>query len=210
MSFATIIKKIGRYGMADLAKRVSLRVRFKLAGVDFSAEQLPLDGSILNVEHGHMHAATGHHYLLDILNSIYEYDNSIKSGSFVDLGSGKGATLFTANVFGMEKIYGVEFIDQFCKIAEANMKNLKLVNVKIINTDATKFTFPEDTSIIFMFNPFDEQILSKVLDHIMDINKRVYLIYINAIHRNHVETAFHDHQIIFDDPFTLSVVYELQ
>jgi len=89
----------------------------------------------------------------------------------VDLGCGKGRVLLVASEFGFKEVRGVEFAHELCEIAKKNCAVFKArkhfkPDWRIIEADVTQYTIEPDETVFFMFNPFDEIILQKVLDNI--------------------------------------------
>jgi SAM-dependent methyltransferase len=86
---------------------------------------------------------------------------------FVDLGCGKGRViLFLATRCRLRKIIGIEIVPELVQIARRNIAKLTLLTpVDIIEGDASKADLSEGT-VYFMFNPFGEETLLRVLDSI--------------------------------------------
>ena len=87
----------------------------------------------------------------------------------------------------------MEFDIDLVKIALNNKKILNADNVNFIHEDASNYILPNENSIIFMFNPFDEIILKKFLvnniRHFKHFNS--ILMYANDIHRDQlIEMGF--------------------
>ncbi len=106
----------------------------------------------------------------------------------VDLGCGKGRVLFVASEFGFKEVRGVEFARELCVIARQNCARFKTASgdraeCRIIEADVTTYAFQKDESVFFMFNPFDEIILQKVLDNIqLSVEaepRKILIIYFN-------------------------------
>ena len=104
---------------------------------------------------------------------------------FVDIGSGKGRILLVASEFGFMEVRGIEFSSNLCAIAEQNIANYTqkittTTNFTVINTDASIFKFSGDESVFFLYNPFNEFILRKVIENISkspdDKHKKVIII----------------------------------
>jgi 16S rRNA G966 N2-methylase RsmD len=90
---------------------------------------------------------------------------------FVDFGCGKGRVLLLASEFGFKEVRGVEFAHELCEIAKKNGAVYKARRgfsneCRIIECDATNYTINTDENVFFMFDPFDETILIKVLSNI--------------------------------------------
>ena len=71
---------------------------------------------------------------------------------FVDLGCGKGRGLLLAKELGFGKIVGVEFSPSLAKIARRNVTRYKQISV--VQGDASKYIFPPEPIVIYMYNPF--------------------------------------------------------
>ncbi|HYN54144.1 MAG TPA: methyltransferase domain-containing protein [Methylotenera sp.] len=114
----------------------------------------------------------------------------------VDLGCGKGRVLLAASELGLKKVIGVEFARELCEIAVKNCAKFKTKNkfdseYKIVCDDVSNYAINSDENIFFMFNPFDEVILAKVLNNIaasiQENYRRVFVIYHNPVHSNTIE-----------------------
>ncbi len=91
--------------------------------------------------------------------------------AFVDLGCGKGRALMVAAEFGFPVIRGIEFAHELCAVATANCAAYKrrrgiATAFHIIEADVVWYPLVGDETVIFMFNPFDAAIMSRVLDNI--------------------------------------------
>ena len=109
---------------------------------------------------------------------------------FVDLGCGKGKVLLMASEYGFKRIVGVEFSHELCQDAKKNLfiyrKKVGVdMNVSIIESDVVDYEIEDDENVFFMFNPFDEVVMSKVLSNInMSLEKKpreIWLIYYNPL-----------------------------
>ena len=115
---------------------------------------------------------------------------------FVDFGCGKGRVLIMASTFGIKEVKGIEFSPKLCALAEKNIlnycaKTTSDTHFEIINTDASLYHFNDDEDVLYLFNPFDEYILKKVLQNLAESIKRnarkVLIIYGNPFHRILIE-----------------------
>ncbi len=88
--------------------------------------------------------------------------------TFIDLGSGKGRTLLMASDYPFRRIIGVELLPSLHKIAQENLrlyksKTQKCFALESICGDATDFPLPADPLVIFLFNPFPESGMRRVV-----------------------------------------------
>ena len=91
---------------------------------------------------------------------------------FADYGCGKGRAVLLAARHPFKKVVGVEISTALCEIAEANVKAaapiLNSKNIDIIDADATTFEPPADLNVVFMYNPFDANIVELVLERLRE------------------------------------------
>jgi SAM-dependent methyltransferase len=110
--------------------------------------------------------------------------------TFLDLGSGKGRTLLMASDYPFRRIVGVELLPALDLIAQENLRGYKnesrqCVAVDSVCADATTFPFPDGALVVYLFNPFPESGLRRVvanLQHSVRSNPRpVYVLYHNPL-----------------------------
>lgn len=140
-------------------------------GVDTSGI-VPL--SQLDVENGSwiygaryqpLHAAVDFEDILRGLDLDYEHF------TFIDLGSGKGRALLLASMLPFKEIIGVEFCEELSRIAESNLNRFpvdvtKCRNFKIVTMDAGEFEFPAVPLVVYLYNPFEPPVLTRVIENI--------------------------------------------
>ncbi len=88
--------------------------------------------------------------------------------TFVDLGSGKGRTLLMASDYPFRRILGVELLPELNQAAQENIRAYrspaqKCFVVESICGDARDFVFPEEPTVLYLFNPVSETILREVI-----------------------------------------------
>ena len=129
-----------------------------------------------------------------LLEELFEQLNNKLSQllyHFLDIGCGKGRALSVAAQHGFSKLSGIDFSKELCISAEKNLaiikQNFPSIEYTIINNDAFYFDIPADADCIFLFNPFDELIMSAVVQHIcnsLQSNPRsLYIMYVNPLHK---------------------------
>lgn len=81
-------------------------------------------------------------------------------GIFVDIGAGKGkACIYASRHFA--RVVGVEYSGELVAAARANQQRSGRDNIQFVHADATHYDVPDETSLVFLFNPFDEVILGR-------------------------------------------------
>jgi hypothetical protein len=95
----------------------------------------------------------------------------VSSYSYIDLGSGKGRTLFVAADLPFRQIIGVELSNQLNEMACRNVttfdwRKRQSREIKAIQMNAADFQFPAGPMVIYMFNPFGEDTMGRVLGNL--------------------------------------------
>jgi SAM-dependent methyltransferase len=130
-------------------------------------EGLTIDGG--NKERGQIYQPTR---VLPLRRLFRELQPLIPPASvLVDLGCGKGRVLLVASEFDFQAVRGVEFAHELCEIARKNCaafqaKKRNRADCQVIEADVTAYAIQPDETVFFMFNPFDETILGRVLDNL--------------------------------------------
>jgi SAM-dependent methyltransferase len=91
--------------------------------------------------------------------------------SFVDLGSGKGLALLLASHYPFRKVRGLEFAPELHQVAEANIGKYrnparKCQDVASVCGDAAAFDYPDEPTVIYMYHPFEEELMARVAQQI--------------------------------------------
>jgi SAM-dependent methyltransferase len=109
---------------------------------------------------------------------------------FLDLGSGKGRTLLLASDYPFRRIVGVELLPALNDAAQNNIckyqsGSQKCFALESICGDAADFAFPDEPTVLFLFNPFPESGLRNVMANLerslRDHPRRVYVLYHNPL-----------------------------
>ncbi len=109
---------------------------------------------------------------------------------FIDLGSGKGRTLLMASAYPLRRVVGVELLPALHQIAEENLRHYRSESqqcfaLESICADAAEFVFPAEPTVLYLFNPFPEAGLGRVISNLeqsLRANPRpVYLLYHNPL-----------------------------
>jgi SAM-dependent methyltransferase len=118
---------------------------------------------------------------------------------FLDIGCGKGRAMAVAAYHGFKKITGIDISEKFCAETRKNLEPLRElfpgVSFHVLLQDAFYYEIPTDVSVIFIFNPFDEVIMSGVVKNILESQEKnprpLWIIYINPLYENlFIENGF--------------------
>jgi SAM-dependent methyltransferase len=91
--------------------------------------------------------------------------------TFIDLGSGKGRVLLMAASYGFKRIIGVEFVPEWHRAAEENIRKFSAAHpgsspIESICMDARDFEFPTGPLVVYLFNPFLESAFVAVMERL--------------------------------------------
>ena len=126
------------------------------------------------------------HEIVDALHARTNLD--FADVTFLDLGSGKGRTLLMASDYAFQRIIGVELLSSLHQIAVENLRQYKSESQKCfalesVLADATTFSIPTGPLIVYLFNPFPEAGLRRVISNLvtsLDAHPRaMYILYHN-------------------------------
>ena len=118
---------------------------------------------------------------------------------FIDIGCGKGRALCVAAHFGVPKLTGIDFSKAFCNEAAENLTRTRekfpAIQFSILHHDAFYFAIPPEADYLFLFNPFDDVIMSGVLENLtisLQQNPRPFtVIYFNPLQKQlFIEAGF--------------------
>jgi SAM-dependent methyltransferase len=91
--------------------------------------------------------------------------------TFVDVGSGKGRMLFVAAELGFRKVMGVEFATGLHRQAVENIGRYRHLgrrcsDLESVLADAGRFEFPNDDLVLYLFNPFGPEVMTRMLGNL--------------------------------------------
>jgi len=91
--------------------------------------------------------------------------------TFIDMGSGKGRMLFVAAEYPFQRVLGVEYATELHEQAKANIgkyrhKKQRCQNIASILANAAEFEFPPGNLVVYLFNPFGLQVMTKMLQNL--------------------------------------------
>lgn len=116
-----------------------------------------------NAKYGVQYQATAED---DLKNAVQLLGIDASRYTFVDLGCGKGRALLIAARLGFSKVIGVEFAPALAAIARSNLAKLAIVDSRVIDGDAAQFSAPDGNTVIYMYNPFGQEIMDIVIENL--------------------------------------------
>jgi SAM-dependent methyltransferase len=136
------------------------------------------------------------------LSILRPYHND---ATFVDLGCGKGRALVVASEFPFRSVIGVEITPELAKVAQDNACVIaenwpERPPITVVNGNALDYELPESNLVIFLYNPFGEDLITMLLTNIETAlekgDNRIWIVYINPVWGH-----------IFDTSSVLSRIY---
>lgn len=125
----------------------------------------------------------GYWVLLKILPQFFEQTQTF---TFFDIGCGKGRAVFVAESCGYKKLVGIDLDEELVLKANENLKIYKRrrdTNIEFLKSNALDYDYKNEPTVYFLFNPFNEHILKKVVEKIVSATKsETYFIYMNPKH----------------------------
>lgn len=158
-------------------------------------ELLKLEKQGIDISHATIYMPVSYSLLEEIFKQLKLSEPSAANHQpqthFLDIGCGKGRALCVAAHYGFEKLTGLDFSKNLCDMAKQNLSITKQqfpqIEYKVINNDAFYFEIPGDANYIFLFNPFDEIIMSAVVNNIFaslqNHPRKITVIYVNPLHK---------------------------
>lgn len=128
----------------------------------------------------------------ELLEEIFIRLQPANCRHLVDIGCGKGRAMCVAAHYNIPAITGIDFSKEFCNAAIKNLEQTKETihsfTYTVINNDAFYYEIPTDADCIFLFNPFNEIIMSSVVKNIqksfLKNPRSIYIIYLNPMHKD--------------------------
>jgi hypothetical protein len=115
---------------------------------------------------------------------------------FIDFGSGKGRSLFTASSFPFKKIIGVEFNRSLHETAIKNVESYRsdqqqCFDIVPVLEDAARFEIPVGKTVFYFYDPFDETVMRPVFENVVraisNSREKCFVVYYNPVFAEYFE-----------------------
>ncbi len=108
---------------------------------------------------------------------------------FLDFGSGLGRAVILAATYPFRKVIGVELSTALHNRAVENVRRaaarLDCRDIELYNMDARRFRIPPEATIVYMWNPFDGEVLREVVANIhksiLEYPRKVTVLHLSPI-----------------------------
>ena len=151
----------------------------------YSGDEERISGNAVDI-HAHGYAGTQPGLLRGVLATLPRPETC----TFVDLGCGKGRPLFVATEFPFKGIVGVELSPALTEIARQNAEKIAKLfplrtPVRVVCGDAAMYPLPAGDVILFLYNPFEEILIRKVVARVEEAlaaeRRRIFILYFNPL-----------------------------
>ena len=200
LQFKYILFILATGGLSKLYDYLAQNVAFDLKYNTKTSSWLPkkyFPISIPNLRHGVRYRASYTKVVYDGLkianNFLKHHGCSQNQATFVDFGCGKGKVVIQAKKDGnFKEVVGIDYCDSFITDARENLKASNTEGVSLLNLDATTFLGYGDVNVVYLYNPFDDKILARVIRNIVLSGKKTVVIYNKPVH-----AELFDHNILW-------------
>ena len=158
-------------------------------GVDTAGviPQADLDVERESWVHGSAYVATSP---VDFEAVLAPFALDVERCSFIDLGCGKGRVLLMAAALPFARIIGVEYSPALADIARVNLERYRgprrARGIDVQTGDAGEYLFPPGDLVVFMYHPFDEVVMARVLARLSAslraAPRRALVLYFKPVH----------------------------
>jgi hypothetical protein len=117
-------------------------------------------------------------------------DPGIEDFVFIDLGAGLGRPVMVASLYPFRECIGVEMSPRLVEQARENITvwtrtPRPCANLQMRAGDATEVSWPHTPLVIYMFNPFEEPVVSRLLDSLDKATRNgsvpIYVLYVHPV-----------------------------
>jgi SAM-dependent methyltransferase len=119
------------------------------------------------------------------LDAVFQTFDIAPHDSVMDLGCGKGGALITLARYPFAHVDGVEISAQLVEIARRNLSRLQINKPRIFCSDAENFTDLDPYTYLYLYHPFREPVMKRVLENIGESlrrkPRRLTLVYKNPV-----------------------------
>ena len=165
-----------------IVKLFYFEIRYLIRTIKYREFSLSFDKSSLYEEYSDSveYVPTPYYFLKQSL----KYLNHSR-GSIIDIGCGSGRVLrYFQKYIENNNTYEFIGIDLNTKVLDLGRKFDD--EIKYINNDATLYKFPQDTILIYLFNPFGQSSMSNFIDNLVSqknkFKNKVRIIYVSPVH----------------------------
>ena len=149
-------------------------------------------------------------YLSNKLIKMLKKEHDCKDFNFIDVGCGNGLPLvFVKKKFDFQSVSGFDHIKEVVERSKDNVARAGLKDINIFIADAKYFKLDNKKYFLYMFNPFDADIMNEFMKNNIDIMQKTgsVIAYYNQISDElNIIEKFPYKKIIKDDYYKISII----
>jgi ribosomal protein S18 acetylase RimI-like enzyme/predicted RNA methylase len=197
---STVLRKWGMTGFIPALARFTMRLWSDSFGPSAEDSYFDLSTTVETVCDTHLkgltiasvHKSDGSQYSATPLRvfsrAMRSLPKAAQTYNFVDYGCGKGRVLLLAASHGFQDIVGVDFSEELCHVADANLQRYRektpcTATIEVCHADASDFELPDGNCVMYFFHPFGETVMKEVARSIDKWLRRTewdaYVVYVN-------------------------------
>lgn len=119
------------------------------------------------------------------LDAVFKTFEISSEDAVLDLGCGKGGALITLCRYPFAHVDGLEISPALMDIARQNLRRLRITKARLFCTDAEDFADLDQYTYLYMYHPFLEPVMQRVLENlrasIARRPRRLTLVYKNPV-----------------------------
>jgi SAM-dependent methyltransferase len=103
-----------------------------------------------------------------VLRRILRTNEITSDDVFIDIGCGMGPVLVEAAArYEFSRVIGIDVVPEFTEVARATIaggrRRLRCQEIEVVTTDAMDYEFPDEVTVVYMFDLFREHIFDAVI-----------------------------------------------
>ena len=108
----------------------------------------------------------------------------LKSHHFIDYGCGMGRVLIEAHLHGYKNLTGLEISSRALGICNSNLRHYPDLyrRAQLRKLNGADFLPPDEHSVVFLFNPFSDETMLKVINKLNYSRGHKIVVYVNPIY----------------------------
>jgi len=112
------------------------------------------------------------------LKSVLKFARSEGFDRLCDIGCGLGRTFIVGNELKFSEFYGVDISSEIIGLCNINLSK-KSISADLKSCDVDDYSLPDKKLVIYLFNPFGLEKMTKLVDKIYQRNSETFVIYFN-------------------------------
>ncbi len=136
---------------------------------------------------------------------------ALEAATFVDVGAGMGRAVFAAARYPFRQVIGLEISPALVAVARDNLATFAATerrcrDIRLVRGDAATFRFPKGDLVVYLYNPFDAALLTRVIATLARGERtNLAILYHTPVERDVIE-ARSEFELVGEEPFGVAYV----